>query len=95
MPSIDANTRNRTDSYIRARQQHPAWQLLASRRAPLVLSCLQSLFETSQDGIGFDEALQSLAGMLSQHANDSELRSAPPNSPVSRGRNCAAGLEAT
>jgi len=73
MPSIDANTRNRTDSYIRARQQHPAWQLLASRRAPLVLSCLQSLFETSQDGIGFDEALQSLADMLSQHANDSEF----------------------
>lgn len=35
----------RTDKYLHARQQHPAWLLLASRRAPLMLSCLQALAE--------------------------------------------------
>jgi hypothetical protein len=44
---MDANVRERTQSYIHARYQHPAWQLLASRRAPLVLSCLRTLFEAT------------------------------------------------
>jgi hypothetical protein len=29
---------------INKRQQHPAWQILAARRGPLVLSCLKSIF---------------------------------------------------
>lgn len=43
--------RQRTQQYISARQQHPAWLLLASPRAPLVLGCLTALFEHSDDGI--------------------------------------------
>ena len=46
MPDI----RERTDAYIHVRHQHPARQLLGARRAPLILSCLQTLFEESQNG---------------------------------------------
>jgi len=83
---MDADIRERTQAYITARYQHPAWLLLASRRAPLVLSCLQSLFETSQNGIGFEEALQSLADLLTQHANqaDFEIGSEDPLSLARR-----------
>jgi hypothetical protein len=35
----------RTQKYLHARQQHSAWLLLAFRRAPLMLSCLEALFE--------------------------------------------------
>ncbi len=58
---------------INARHHHPARQLLAARRAPLILSCLQSLFEQSQDGVGFDAGLRSLAEMLADHANAGEF----------------------
>jgi hypothetical protein len=70
---VDADLSDRTNAYINARYQHPAWQLLASRRAPLVLSCLQTLFESSQNGIPFEDALQSLADLLTQHANQSDF----------------------
>ena len=60
----------RTDKYLHARQQHPAWLLLASRRAPLVLSCLDALFEHQRDGVPFDAAVQALADMLAVHANE-------------------------
>jgi hypothetical protein len=66
---MDTNVRDRTSAYILARSQHPAWVLLAARRGPLVLSCLQTLFEYSQNGIAFEDTLQSLADLLTQHAN--------------------------
>lgn len=79
---MDHESRHRTQSYILARRQHPAWLLLAARRAPLVLSCLQGLFEYSRDGIVFEEALQALAAQLEQHANSDEFALA--------GEDCAA-----
>ncbi len=66
MPSLN---QQRTQKYIQARQQHPAWVLLASRRAPLMLSCLEALFEYQREGVGFEEAVQALADMLAAHAN--------------------------
>jgi predicted RNA-binding Zn ribbon-like protein len=60
----------RTHKYIAARQQHPAWLLLASLRAPLVLSCLDALFEHQRDGVPFDAAVQALADMLAVHSNE-------------------------
>lgn len=44
----------RTQKYVAARQQHPAWLLLASRRAPLILSGLDALFEHQRDGVFFE-----------------------------------------
>ena len=70
---MEAEIRERTDAYIHARHHHPAWQLLAARRAPLILSCLQTLFEQSQDGVGLDDALRALAEMLADHANTGEF----------------------
>ena len=59
----------RTQKYIAARQQNAAWLLLASRRAPLMLSCLEALFEHQRDGVPLDHAVQALADMLAAHAN--------------------------
>lgn len=69
---MDLTPSQRTQAYIVAKQQNAAWQLLASRRAPLVISCLQSLFEHGQDGVAVDDATQALAKLLEQHASDSE-----------------------
>ena len=66
MPSLN---QQRTHKFLHARQQHPAWLLLASRRAPLMLSCLDALFEHRRDGVPFDDAVQALADMLAAHAN--------------------------
>ena len=63
----------RTQKYIQARQQHPAWLLLASRRGPLMLSCLEALLEHRRDGVPFDEAVQAVAQMLATHANQPEF----------------------
>lgn len=70
---MEAEVRERTDAYIHARHHHPAWQLLAARRAPLILSCLQTLFEHSPDGVGFDDALRALAEMLADRGNAGEF----------------------
>ncbi len=66
MPSLN---QQRTQKYIHARQQNAAWLLLASRRAPLMLSCLDALFEHQRDGVPLDDAVQALADMLAAHAN--------------------------
>lgn len=70
---MDTSTRQRTQSYILSRHRHPAWQLLAARRAPLVLSCLHGLFEQSHDGVDFDQAQQTLADLLADHAGLGEF----------------------
>ncbi|HVX90984.1 MAG TPA: DUF3375 domain-containing protein [Candidatus Paceibacterota bacterium] len=70
---INGEVRSRTQAYIHARFSHPAWQLLAAQRGPLVLSCLQTLFEYSQNGIDYEDALQSLANLLTEHANNAEF----------------------
>ena len=75
-------SQQRTQKYITARQQHPAWLLLASRRAPLMLSCLEALFEHQRDGVPFDAAAQALAEMLAAHANDSDFEIDPADLPA-------------
>lgn len=69
---MDENSKRRTENYISAKNQHPAWILLATRRAPLVLSCLKTLFEKSHDGIPFEEAIQSLTGILVEHVSQEQ-----------------------
>lgn len=70
---MDQDWKQRTYQYVQSRRQHPAWQLLAARSAPLVLSCLQSLFEKSHDGIEVEAAEQGLTALLEQHANSDEF----------------------
>ncbi|MDI4072894.1 DUF3375 family protein [Pseudomonas aeruginosa] len=48
---MEESTQQLSERYISSRSQHPAWLLLASRRAPLVISCLRALFEKAKDGL--------------------------------------------
>lgn len=79
-PAALSLPQQRTQQYILARQQHPAWLLLASRRGPLMLSCLESLLEHQPGGVPFDSAVQAIADLLVQHANqpDYEIDAADP-----------------
>lgn len=70
---METSARDRTKSYVLARRQHPAWLLLAARRAPLVLGCLQTLFEHSENGVDASDAQQALAELLTSHAAMSEF----------------------
>ncbi len=64
-------------TYQRLREQNPAWRLLAARRAPLVLACLRRLFANPGERVTFDDAVQLLAELLFEHANnpDYDIRS--------------------
>lgn len=77
---MEATAQQLAQKYLVARHQHPAWLLLAAHRAPLVLSCLQTLFEESREGVDFDDAQQSLSETLAQYANtlDDEVREQDP-----------------
>jgi Protein of unknown function (DUF3375) len=59
-------------TYQRLREQNPAWKLLASRRAPLVLTCLSRLFAHPTERVTFDDAVQMLAELLADHANNTD-----------------------
>lgn len=70
---MDISSKELCNSLIVSRHQNPSWQLLAARRAPLIISCLKPLFESKHDGIGFEEAEQHLAVILAEHANNDEF----------------------
>jgi hypothetical protein len=76
----------KSKSYVAARTQNPAWQLLASRRAPLVLGCLQTLFEPAHDGIPMEDALQALSDMLAAYASQDVYSIEPENTHLQAGR---------
>lgn len=61
---MEESTQQLSERYISSRSQHPAWLLLASRRAPLVISCLRALFEKANDGIVVEDALQGLSELF-------------------------------
>lgn len=58
---------------VNLKRQNAAWQLLASRRAPLIIACLKSLFDARDASIPVDQMEQSLAGMLAEYANSEEF----------------------
>ncbi len=58
---------------VALRRNNPAWLLLASRNAPLTLSCLQTLVENHPGGIPWEDAVEHLAGLFGSYANDSEF----------------------
>ena len=66
---MEESAQQHSERYVSARSQHPAWLLLASRRAPLVLGCLRTLFERAHDGILVEDALQALSDMLAAYAH--------------------------
>ncbi len=83
---MNETAQQRTQKYVAARKQHPAWLLLASQRAPLVLGCLTSLFESADDGIAEEDALQALSEMLSTYAAQDEYCIESNNTRLLAGR---------
>ncbi len=67
------DNRNTRRTYIIARQQHPAWLLLASTTGPAVLSCLQTLFTDNRDGIELETAIVELSEVLREQHELSDL----------------------
>lgn len=63
--------------YVRMRRGNVSWGLLGSRRAPLVVGCLKPLFEESQDELSWEDAVEKLARMFAEYANDEEFGIAP------------------
>lgn len=78
---MEENLLQRAERFTALRTHHPAWLLLASRYAPLVLSSLRTLFEPGQEGIDLDDALHSLAEALTNSA-DQELYQTEPGSEL-------------
>lgn len=70
---MNEETQARTQAYIVARHQHPAWKLLSAKRGPLVLSCLRTLLDQNLNEILFEDAQQMLADILELHANNDEF----------------------
>lgn len=70
---MDEPIKQKIQRYVVNRRQHPAWQLLAARSAPLVLACLKHLLADSHDGVEFDSALRLLAELLDAQADREEF----------------------
>lgn len=83
---MDNSANQRTQKYVSAKKQHAAWLLLASPRAPLILGCLTSLFENTEDGIAEEDALQALSGMLADYASQDEYDIDPGNTRLLAGK---------
>ncbi|HFL2744475.1 TPA: DUF3375 domain-containing protein, partial [Pseudomonas aeruginosa] len=83
---MEESTQHLTERYVSSRSQHPAWLLLASRRAPLVLSCLRTLFERANDGIVVEDALQGLSELLSSYASQELFEIDADNVQLQAGR---------
>lgn len=83
---MDETAQQRTQKYVSARKQHPAWILLASHRAPLVLGCLSVLFDHADDGIAEEDALQLLTDMLTEYASQDDYNIESDNPRLIAGR---------
>jgi len=66
-------SRELVNKYIALRRNHPAWLLLASPKGPLMLACLAALLDSHPGGVDVEEAVERLAGVFADHANDSEF----------------------
>ena len=65
--------RETVSKYISLRRNHPAWSLLASPKGPLILASLKSLIDSSPGGVVLEEAVERLATVFADYANDSEF----------------------
>jgi hypothetical protein len=64
-------SREVVQKFISLRRNHPAWLLLASPKGPLILASLKNLIEANPTGVDLDEAVEKLAAVFADHANDS------------------------
>ena len=64
----------------------------ASRRAPLVLGCLRTLFERAHDGILMEDALQALSELLAAFASQELYAIDPDATHLQAGRELREGI---
>ena len=55
------------------RKHHPAWQLLAATKGPLVIAVLQALFKETSEGIEFDSVVLDLAQLIREQQENDEI----------------------
>ncbi|MDA0791323.1 MAG: DUF3375 family protein [Proteobacteria bacterium] len=70
---MDKSVAETATEFRNLRHHNSAWQLMASRRAPLILACLTRLYNAKDASIPTDELEQSLAEMLEEHADVEEF----------------------
>ena len=75
-----------SQEYVMLRRHNPAWLLLASTKAPLTASCLKTILEAKPVGVPWDDAVEILAEVFAEHANDEEfgLEITDDQSPAAR-----------
>lgn len=85
---MSQSIRQRVSQYMDARQQHPAWRLLVSPRASLLLGCLTGLFaqQNRAGGIAEEDALQVLSQLLLEFANHPDFNVDVDNPQQQAGR---------
>lgn len=66
-------TREFCQCLILQRRSDPAWLLLASRNGPLTIACLKLMVDAHPEGIEFEDAVENLAQLFADFANDSEF----------------------
>lgn len=79
-------SRDLCQQYITLRRHNPAWLLLASTKAPLTASCLKTILDAKPVGVPWEDAVESLADIFAEHANDEvyEITAADDQTPAAR-----------
>lgn len=69
MPSYRDTGNQDPRELLALRRENPAWQLLASRRGPLILGCLAELFRARDASIPVEDLEVALAELFAEHAS--------------------------
>jgi len=79
-------TQEQCQKFISFRRYNPAWLLLASTKAPLTAACLKTILEAKPIGVPWDDAVEMLAGIFAEHANDAtfEIALSDDQTPAAR-----------
>ncbi|MDB5341312.1 MAG: hypothetical protein JWN70_6931 [Planctomycetaceae bacterium] len=70
---IEFMARELSPKYVGLRRSHATWLLLASRNGPLILASLRPLLDTHPGGVPFEDAVEYLAEVFAEYANDAEF----------------------
>ena len=70
-------SREQCQKFITFRRHNPAWLLLASTKAPLTAACLKTILEAKPMGVPWDDAVEMLADIFTEYANDATFEIAP------------------
>lgn len=79
-------SRDLCQKFITLRRHNPAWLLLASAKAPLTASCLKTILDAKPIGVPWEDAVELLADIFAEHANDEiyEIAPADDHTPAAR-----------